>query len=227
MYLFLHGLIGSATHWDAIRAELPPGSSSHAPQIDYCGQPFAQVTGDLRDILRQAGGGPRVIIANSIGCVAALDLGDVADRIILTGPPFDQSSGHVPLRRSELEAFVRALFHPSLSAKVADDHVRQAIACLDRLTGSRAMLREVRRLRKLSESFAAHPGLTRHARKITCLLGQDDFMTPVNSVSAHLAHVAPQARVLVVPQCGHAVPVERPGAVLDVLRRVGTVPAMC
>lgn len=220
MFVFLHGLIGSAAHFDVIGARLPMGQRWMAPQIDYSAYAQDALVDGLAARIRAEAvpGDPVVVLGNSIGCVVALELGALADHLVLTGPPFDHETGDVPLRRGDLERFVRALFTPNMDASVADDHVARAVACLDRLTGSRAMLRETRRLRRLSQSFVDHPGLGAHDHKITFLLGRLDFMAPEDRFRAYLAQAAPRAALRVIPDCGHAVPVEAPDVVLDVLR---------
>ncbi len=219
MFVFLHGLIGASAHFDVIGARLPAGQTWIAPQIDYAALSLEEHVAQIATRIEAEAmpGAPVVILGNSIGCVLALELADLADHLVLTGPPFDHDTGSIPLRRTDLEPFVRALFTPNMDPAVADDHVAQAVATLDTLTGSRAMLRETRRLRAVSQSFVDHPALGSHDHKITCLLGALDFMAPEDRLRAYLAKVAPRARLQVVHDCGHAVPVEAPDAVLDVL----------
>lgn len=219
MFVFLHGLIGSAAHFDVIGARLPEGQRWIAPQIDYAACSLEDhVAGIAARISAEAmPGAPVVILGNSIGCVLALELAALADHLVLTGPPFDHDTGSIPLRRSDLEPFVRALFTPNMDPDIANDHVTQAVATLDYLTSSRRMLRETRRLRGISQSFVDHPALRAHDHKITCLLGALDFMAPEARLRAYLARVAPRVDMRVVPDCGHAVPVEAPDAVMAVL----------
>ena len=224
MFLFLHGLIGSAAHFDAIGQALPKHQKWRAPPLPYPHVGLPDLTRDLANLIRTEADGPVVIVGNSIGCVLALELAHLADHLVLTGPPFDHDTGKVPLRRDGLERFVRALFTPNLSPDIADKHVAQAVACLDHLTGSRNMLRETRRLRAISQSFPDHPNLSTNDDKITCLTGALDFMAPERAFRTHMARVAPRAQLHFIPDCGHAVPVEAPRAVLDVLRPMCCAP---
>ena len=225
MFVFLHGLIGSAAHFDVIGARLPLHQRWMAPQIDYSAHTQEDLVDTIATRIRAEADGPVVILGNSIGCVLALELAALADHVVLSGPPFDHDTGDVPLRRGDLERFVRALFTPNMDAAVADDHVDQAVACLDRLTGSRRMLRETRRLRAMSQSFVDHPALSAFDDRVTCLVGQLDFMAPEMRLRSYLARVAPRACMQVIPDCGHAVPVEAPDAVLRVLEPWITAPA--
>lgn len=219
MFVFLHGLIGNASHFDPIIAELPQEATILAPKLPYNEEDFADIGCAVAHRIRATAhpGRPVVVVGNSIGCVLALDLAELADHVVLTGPPFDFGAGQVSLKRGGLEPFVRSLFSPDLDPTVVDAHLADAVAQLDHLTGCRAMVRKTRMLRDIAQGFPCHPGLSCQQTRVTLLVGALDFMAPIGPLLAHLSRVAPHARLRVVPNCGHAVPVEAPQAVVDVL----------
>ncbi|MEL7093079.1 MAG: alpha/beta hydrolase [Pseudomonadota bacterium] len=219
MFVFLHGLIGDPGHFDRVVAQMPADAPLYVPELKYTEMGFGEIGSAVAQTIRARArdGVPVVVVGNSIGCVLALDLAELADHVILAGPPFEFDATPVPLQRDRLEAFVRTLFSQNLDEGIVAKYLAPSVAQLDHLTGSRAMVRRTRQLRDIARGFPCHPGLGCTDTRITILAGALDFMAPVGPMLAHFARAAPHARLRIVPDCGHAVPIEAPQAVLDVL----------
>ena len=209
-----HGLIGTPGHYDPLRRALPDIGLT-APDLDFAGTDFAQITADLRKDLT-ARGGADVIIGNSIGCVLALELGDLARHLVLSAPPFDYSNAPLSLRPRAVEAYIDTLYDPNCDIEDLARHRDAAVQKTRALLGTRAGLRRIRRLRAISLSFAAHPGLGRHQDKTTCVIGSADFTTPPDAFAAFLQSAAPRARLHIVPDAGHCLPLEAPQALSEI-----------
>lgn len=212
MIAFFHGLIGIAAHWTDTRSHLPPATRMNcfAPELDYAGLPMDGIVADMRRQLLARKPRRLVLCGNSIGCVVALRLADIADEVILAGPPFDYDNAPMPLKRGDMDAYIDSLVCNKTAIHHADWHHQVARYKLDQLMGSREGLRSIRRLKGECQSILTDTRLGQYQDKITVALGGADYTTPPARVRPWLAERAPRARLTVLPDVGHTLPLEAP-----------------
>lgn len=71
------------------------------------------------------------------------------------------------------------------------------------------------------EHLDLRPDLARITRPLLSIVGEHDWESPPEQAQLHGAH-APRATVVVIPDCGHYVELEQPGAWRDAVRRWAT-----
>lgn len=157
------------------------------------------------------------LVGNSLGCLLALRLSNLADRLILTAPPFDFDSGPTPLQKAHLPRYIDALYSDEARIEDLEDLRKDAESQLKYLLGSRSNLRHIRRLKREAMRFVSSDMLPGAGDNVVCVLGAQDHVTPPMSFSAFLRRRAPDARLVVIPGCGHAVPLEQPGILARLL----------
>ncbi|WP_281857794.1 alpha/beta fold hydrolase [Litoreibacter halocynthiae] len=216
MFHFLHGLIGSPLHFQQVMRQLrPSGVALCAPTLDYLSHDLPSLA---RKVAGDANSSSAVIVGNSIGCQLALQLPIEARAYVLTAPPFDYSRGTVPLRRAQIGPWVDDLYQGK--GHISDEAEIRAEACtqLAQLLANRHNIGRIRSLKAQSQDFLSNPKLKQAQARIHFVIGEDDYTTPVDAFRAFVAQNAPGARITVVPNCGHSVPVERPDVVAKIAR---------
>lgn len=205
MIHFFHGLIGDHRHFAQVAATcLARGMPSLNPDIPF-------LTTDYVELLRHHTTPttlPAVRVGNSIGCGLALATAGPNDRLILTAPPFDYSRGSVPLGKAKIGDWVRALYVQK--GTIPDEAAIFAFAEQQMLglMRSRAQIRRLRHYKQSAQSFWNDPALRTHEDRIIFVIGQEDFTTPVDAFSDHVAKQFPNASLAVWEECGHAVPLD-------------------
>ncbi|MEM7440650.1 MAG: alpha/beta hydrolase [Pseudomonadota bacterium] len=212
IYCF-HGLIGSPAHWRLLQT--CASQPIKAPKIDYVAEPFEAILERLKreiSCVRE----PVTLVGNSLGCVLALRLQDLGENLVLTAPPFEFDSSPLKLGRTKISDYIDTLYVrqgiPGLPRLKAEAEVQ-----LKELLSSRAMLRHIRRLKSLAQTFEDPAALAAAGSKVTFVLGADDYATPVAAFRAFARRSAPRARLKVVSDCGHALPVEAPSELLKII----------
>jgi len=151
-----------------------------------------------------------VQIGNSIGCCLAIQAAGPHDQIILTAPPFDYGRGIVPLGKRSVEDWVATLYvrHGAVSNEgaIIDHAAGQVLG----LISNRSQIRRLRHYKASALSFWEDPALRRLEDRITFVIGQEDFTTPVAAFCDHVQARLPKAQVLVWDNCGHAVSLDAP-----------------
>jgi pimeloyl-ACP methyl ester carboxylesterase len=101
--------------------------------------------------------------------------------------------------------------HPS---RLDDEVLTQTVMTMTARVGRDAFLREQTAIMGRPDS---RPGLSRIRCPTLVLCGHEDLATPVE-VHREMAADIPNARLVIVPECGHLSPLERPEAVNVALR---------
>lgn len=216
MIEFYHGLIGDHQHSLATQALLARhGIGIYAPDIPFLRNDHADVV---------AGWGvksadPKVRIGNSIGCCLAVAAAGPEDALILTAPPFDYGRGIVPLQKDRVKEWVSGLYvsHGSVvnEQAILENASRQVLGLLE----SRSQIMRLRQYKKTAMSFWDMPALARHQDRVTFVIGDQDFTTPVADFCAFVERKLPRAHVEVWADCGHAVPLDAPSRLAQIAVR--------
>lgn len=161
-----------------------------------------------------------IVVGNSLGCVAALHLRDVADEVVLTAPPFDFGRGDIPLQKTKCEQFVRALFSRNAAIVNEDILVQNVCEMIDALMADRNELRRIRSLKRQAKSFTTTDLLDHAGDCATVVIRSEDFTTPHAAFSKFMSTQAPRSHLRVLKNCGHAVPLEQPKQLARILGEV-------
>ena len=237
--LFVHGAGGSKNQW---RAVWPPLSSDGLRLIAWDGPVHGEspaprraeayatsaLTGDAETLLdRHGGGGPVILVGHSYGTVvtialllrleAAGRLGEIAGVLLLAPPPpgfsfagpiVDEPLAKLRRMRPALErGFREAAWGADADPALVD--YEEAMSRGNRLSVMQMLMR--------SAEPPAPADLARITTPLSILAGAQDQLTPPDAARA-LAAALPEARLEVLPGCGHQIMLEKPDAVVDALR---------
>jgi pimeloyl-ACP methyl ester carboxylesterase len=169
--------------------------------------------------LRAVGLHRAAFIGHSMGGAIALDLAfQYPENVLALGlfstgtrlpipPEILTDAASLTTYRKVSEALSRLAFSPS-----ADAHLVELV--VQRMTETRQSVMHGDLL--ACSDFDATAGIERIRHPTLVLCGSDDRMTPLR-YSQFLADIIPSGRLVVIPQAGHMVMLERPQAVADAL----------
>lgn len=214
MIHFYHGLIGSPRHFEsAIQAARLPTSMVRNPDVPY-------LTEDIPHILRTLprSQGATVHVGNSIGCRFATEMAGPTDHLVLTAPPFDYGQGTVPLRRALVAEWIADLYvnkgNIPDEAAIFEAATQQILGLME----SRDQIRKLRSYKDFALAFWEDQTLHDAQERVTFVIGEADFTTPVVAFTRYVKTHLPKATVRVLKHCGHAVPLDAPDRVAQIIR---------
>ena len=221
-FVFVHGLIGEPSNWDLVVEPMSArGVCCIVPEIAY----FDETTYRIEDFAEQlwaglpkdATNGRSVIVGNSIGCSIALYLADRFAAAYLVAPFTKMYSYTLPRSDSNIAGLLKSLVHdPSrLRENEVAKHVDRYRALLD-AKGRKHHLRKLRNIKAAAEGFD-HTGLyeARQDRIHMVYAGNDEVSPP--ATFEQMKRDFPRMTLHEVPDCGHAVPMEQPLILADIL----------
>jgi len=234
-FVLVHGNAGSFDTWERVQEALPstaialPGFGMMADELHAAVIDSFDLSGFVGWVVNGVSDsdGPFVLAGNGIGSLlcgrAALRLGDAVRGVVMTGP-VGLPGGHESLgwlaRRRAGATFLRfagrtfgrgkflrdQLAHPERDPEAAE-------ILLDALRHARGfhLLARLNRPETLA-------GLRDLRCPVTVLWGDRDGVLPVTRAEEFMTHLPPHARLEIVPDAGHALPLERPDVVARALR---------
>lgn len=221
-FVFVHGLIGEPSNWDLVVEPLSErGVRCIVPEISYFDENTCQIE-DFGEQLwsalpRDVKGAQSIIVGNSIGCSIALYLADRFTSAYLVAPFTKMYSYTLPRSDSNIAGLLQSLVHdPSrLRENEVAKHVERYRALLDS-RGRRHHLQKLRKIKAAAESFD-HAGLyrARQAKIHMVYAGNDEVSPP--ATFEEMKREFPAMTLHEVPDCGHAVPMERPLQLAEIL----------
>lgn len=215
--VLLHGLAGAASDFDAARGLLD-NVPSHAPTIDYLDTPgldIEDLAAAVYDNLPPMFCSPEAVVAgNSLGGVLALALGFDFSRVILISSHIEFSSARLARGEAGFRNELERIFHDAdrLTPEMVGDYRkkwRQTIR-------DRAALGRLRELKKQTRAFDYHHRYSRLQDRILLVCGRQDRISPLPAFEK-LTQRYPAMRLSVIEDCGHAVPLEKPGELARLL----------
>jgi len=191
------------------------GAKIHVPIINYFEQSIAQIVDveRARLIALRRDCSALVLVGNSLGCLIAAKLHDVADHLVFAGPPFHFAPGPAKFSRDGIGPFVREMYHNQNSLIGHEALIADAETQVERLFSNRRMLLKIREMKLAAQSFVSSDILAPCQHKTHCLIGDHDQTTPEPAFRAFMSKTAPAAAISVLADCGHALPIEQPAAV--------------
>lgn len=217
--VFLHALPLNGSMWRR-QQTLRPGHC-HAPTLYGLGESLSDWA---RAVLGRVPGDRLVLVGNSIGGSCAMEMAVLAPDRIAAVALVGAKAGHRPepmlrdecvdlLQREGVEAgwdrYWAPLFSPATSLDLVADARRIAMesSSADIATGVRAFHGRTDR----------HGVLSTLHYPVLCVSGEHDTAgRPETSVRQ--AEAAPDGRLIIIPDCGHYVPLERPDALNAILQ---------
>lgn len=209
MMVLLHGLAGTPADWDAVL----PGLRRFCDPTPLPRGDATSVAG-LTAQTAAALDGPCVLCGSSLGGHLALRVAhahpETVRALILCGASgVEDAPPPAPLPRHPDREFVaaqmRRIFHDP--ARVTNAAIDARLALVDTPEKVARLIRTARAFRRDD----VLPLLPRIAAPTLLVWGEDDRITPL-SAARTLAERLPDARLVVLPRCGHAPMLERPDA---------------
>ena len=221
-FIFVHGLIGEPSNWDLVVEPMSArGVSCIVPEIPYFDESTCRIEefGEQlwANLPKDAVNAHSVIVGNSIGCSIALYLADRFAAAYLVAPFTKMYSYTLPRSDSNIAGLLKSLVHdPSrLRENEVAKHVERYRALLD-TKGRKHHLRKLRNIKVAAETFD-HAGLYEARQdRIHMVYAEKDEISPPATFE-QMQRDFPRMTLHDVPDCGHAVPMERPLALAEIL----------
>ena len=218
--LLIPGLAGNETMW---RAQLA-GLAAWSPSVTDVHMREDSIPAMAAALLREHEG-ELVLCGASMGGMIAMEAARqapqrVAGLALLGTDARPDSPEMIALReaaivlfaqervREVIEPNVAMAFHPDHAAALAPDYLAFVLAA-----GGAQLARQNR-------AVIARPDAREHLSALRCpvlvMCGEEDLLTPPER-SREIAALVPQAKLVLVPRCGHMLTMERPEVVNEVL----------
>ena len=214
--ILVPGLAGNESMW---RAQLPALARWRPRVTDAHNR--ADTIAAMAQLLLREHAGPLVLCGTSMGGMVAMEAARqaperVAGLALLGTDARPDSPQMSALReaaivlfaqdrvREVIEPNVAMAFHPEHAAALAGSYLEFVLAA-----GGAQLVRQNR-------AVIARPDARPHLSQLRCpvlvMCGEDDLLTPPEC-SREIASLIPQARLVLVPRCGHMLTMERPDVV--------------
>lgn len=217
--VFLHGLAGSP---DDIRKTLShmPECSHFAPRVPYFDERYStlgEVAGAvLQTIPPEFRKEDTILAGNSLGGSLAMAMGASFHRIFLVSTHLRTTSRRIGRSMSTLHTELKRIFHDP--GVLSPDQVSAYEAMWKEFTSCRKRFRRLRQLKRMAEKFDLHSHIRDQDEKITLICGRHDQLSPLPDFKELVTHY-PGVKLHVIDDCGHAIPLEKPGALASILLR--------
>ncbi len=221
--LFVHGWQADHTVWKNVIAELGPGTASVALDLRGSGEsggaggPYSleRFAADLRELVEALGIGPLVVVGHSMGATVALrlavDAPELVSGLILIAPVPAGGAGFSPKGADYLRATAgnAAAARKWLSAMFAEAPVDGVLERLCDAAGKTPREAALESFESWANADFADATRAISAPAIVVAPERDNPEMYQRKVAALL----PNARFVMLPDCGHYAIVERPGEI--------------
>jgi pimeloyl-ACP methyl ester carboxylesterase len=222
--VLLHGLMGQMHHWDATLSALAGTARLLAPELPLFEPGFGDVSlaslaDHVRGLLDALDIGRAVVGGNSLGGHVALELAlahpERVNGLVLTGSSglfertFARGVPHRPSLAYVREKMEEVFYDPALVTDAWVESVRRTVT-------TRSTALQVLKVARAARSHNVEPWLPTIRVPTLLVWGRDDRVTPPEV--AHRFHRSmPGARLVFLPDCGHAPMLEQPDLFNDAL----------
>ena len=214
--ILVPGLAGNSAMWQAQLAALAPWQ----PVVTDVHTRHDSIAAMAAALLREHAG-PLVLCGASMGGMIAMEAARqaperIAGLALLGTDAGPDTPEMIALRTSAIGLFAqgraREVIEPNIGMAFHPDHAQAlAGAYLDFVLGA-GDEQLIRQNRAVMARPDARPHLPRLACPVLVLCGEADLLTPPER-SREIAALVPQARLVLVPRCGHMLTMERPDVV--------------
>ena len=214
-----HGLIGSSRNWAPLSRILGATDRVLFKDIDYIKQTVTSLISEEQRNLTQSSSRTTISVGNSLGCVIALGIADKVDKMILTAPPYTKKSNFIPRGRDGVEKYIRGLYCDRPLNISEQEEMSKIGKQFSKIISDRKNIPALRALRQSLWDFDYWKMVKLHGKKIHIVLGEEDHLTPVDEISNYIASNIPEVKMDILPGCGHAVPLEKPERLAEIIER--------
>ncbi len=220
--LFLHALPLDGSMWDQLR-ELLPGTATYAPTLYHLGTNIEEWA---TEALKLTTGDRLIVVGCSVGGSCAVELAIAAPERVAALVIIGTKVGHSPdpdlhasalrcLQEQGMEEAWSQYWQPLFSESSDNSIVSHAKSIAIRQSAEDI----ARGVTAFHTRQARDQYLSRFRFPVIVITGAEDI-APGLEGSTRQAEAAPQGRLIVVPDCGHYVPLERPQYLNSVLQEV-------
>ena len=229
-FVFLHGLIGDPSNWDMVIDPLRSnGYACLAPEIPYFDDETTRIEEFAGEVMRQIGNvdpDNTVVVGNSIGCSIALYLANYFKKAILVAPFTKMYAYPLPRTQENIVKLMVSLVNDP--DRLRDNEVSRHVARYRALLDSKGRIHHVRKLKlikRAADSFDHAALYDRWQAKTHVIYAGNDRVSPPSAFE-EIGRRHPGLALHRIDDCGHAIPVERPDCLVDVLQRTCLEPLL-
>jgi len=218
-YLFLHGLVGEPDNWtDTIGVLQAKGALCHISRIDFLRDKYnsldelaAKIYEPFLDsFLPQES----IVVGNSLGCILAMSIGTSFYRVVLANPHTETKFGRITRHHERFYKELEKLFYDP--SKLSPELKAHYWDIWSSFISSRANIKRLREIKKMSDGYNQEEKYEQLQDRITIVCGKEDQLSPV-SYFEDLAKRHPKIRLHIIEECGHAIPIEKPEELAELL----------
>jgi len=214
-----HGLIGNARNWEPLLDALGTKDDFSKSDIDYVRNGIEKIIEAERQKLFEYKVAKKITLGNSLGCLVALGVGDDVQKIILTAPPYSFGGGFIPRTRSGIEKYIRGIYCDRPLNDEQKLELDKTGRKFSRILSDRKNIPKLRQLAKSVQEFSYWELVKKHRKKVHIVLGAEDTLTPQSEILPYLEENLPDVTVEILKGCGHAVPLEKPRELANIIER--------
>ena len=211
-FLFLHGLAGSPNDWSATGKYLElRGHAWYAPRIPYFEAEYSSI-GNLTANVRTTIPGlfldeQSIIAGNSLGGSVALHLGEKSNLIALVACHVSFSTRWIGRGVETLNREIERVFYDTsnLTKEMRKQYEEQWAA----LTQNRRSFSKLKEIKSAITNNNLDALYEQMQSKIHAICGTEDKLSPLENYIA-LKSRFPGITINKIPECGHAIPIEKP-----------------
>ncbi len=221
MILFFHGLIGSPSNFRFVENQLQTCTAGiFNPELDYFGYKTNELISNTRSVVRDKGQSSKNIsIGNSLGCLVAMELADEVSTIILTAPMLGFEKYSIPRNKDVIRSYTTKLISNDFYIMdVLKQDIDEAVDKLHGVVNDINLIRKMKTIKQEILSFQMAEMMNKYQDKIHIVLGIDDIVTPPEEYCEYARLNMPRAKITVLENCGHAVPLQKPGELAEIIR---------
>ncbi|MBF0518099.1 MAG: alpha/beta fold hydrolase [Nitrospirae bacterium] len=210
-FLLLHGLAGDPTNWVETSYILKEcGHKCFIPEIHYFNSNFSSIPDLAANILNNIPNNflneDTIVVGNSLGGSIALSLGENYSKIILVASYAKTSIPGMGLKLTTFAQELSRIFHyPNKLTK----NQRNTYEKLWENITSRDNIPRLNRIKRAALSFDDEQYYQKLHHKLQFICGGNDQVSPLEYFN-DLKLRYPSIELFTIPDCGHAIPVEKP-----------------
>ena len=213
MNIYIHGLIGSPSNWSHVTQNIL--GNNVCLNIDYT-EPLNEQLETIKSTIDKEN--IDICVANSLGCLVSLQIADKCKQLILVSPPYKFLKGGAFMSEKRIKELSNELFFDS--SKVPKLEMEETIKKWNSRFKTQKTMRELKNLKKELLSFDFKKYYSLYEDKIHFVLGREDKYVPVDEFLKMMKETCPKAQVTIVDKCAHAVQIEKPQVLIDVIAKV-------
>lgn len=221
-YVFLHGLAGGPENWHQTADYLKPsGAKCFTPQIEYIKASYESLEelAQTIHIPREYNPDDTILVGNSLGATLTMILQSHGRRIVLVAPPLIGESRQISMGGASFSNEIAKLFYDP--NKLSPEQIERYRALWKEFISLRVNIKKLRKIKRMSKEFDYDSKYQELQSKTTLICGRCDQTSPL-AYFEEMGRRHPQMTLMVLEECGHAIPLEKPKELADLLTVIGS-----